>query len=74
MLLMIADKGPYLVTKGGMQFAGPFQALRLQHLLNHHLDINMLKSDRIIPNDWLAPYVSQQWYLMLRLDQGLDKG
>jgi hypothetical protein len=73
-MLLIADDEPFLVTKEGKGFAGPFQALRLQHLVNHHLDIDMLKCDRIVPLDWLAPLVSQQWYHMLRLDQGLDRG
>ncbi|PNF30590.1 hypothetical protein B7P43_G06130 [Cryptotermes secundus] len=68
------DEEPFLVTREGKRFAGPFEALRLQHLVNHHLDIDMLKCDRIVPQDWLAPLVSQQWYRMLRLDQGLDRG
>lgn len=68
------DEEPFLASREGKRFAGPFRALRFQHLVNHHLDIDMLKSDRIVPQDWLAPSVSQQWYHMLRVDQGLDRG
>jgi hypothetical protein len=74
MVLLISDKRPFLTTKEGKRYAGPFKALRVQHLANHHLDIDMLKCERIIPQDWLTPFVSQQWYHMLRFDQGLDKG
>jgi hypothetical protein len=55
-------------------YAEPFQALRFQHLVNHHLDIEMLKSDRIVPDEWIDPVVNRQWYHMLRIDQGLDRG
>ncbi|PSN37223.1 Protein germ cell-less [Blattella germanica] len=65
---------PFLNTRDGKNFAGPFRALRFQHLVNHHLDIDMLKSDNIVPMEWLAPKVSRQWYHMLRVDQGLDRG
>jgi hypothetical protein len=71
---LIADEEPFLVSKEGKCFAGPFQALKFQHLVNHHLDIDMIKSDRIVPSDWLCLPLSQQWYHMLRVDQGLDRG
>jgi BTB/POZ domain-containing protein 13 len=66
------DEEPFLLTREGKRFAGPFQALRLQHLMNYHLDIDKLKCDRIVPQDWLAPFVSQQWDHMYRLNLGLD--
>lgn len=71
---LIADEEPFLVSNEGISFAGPFQALRFKHLVNHHLDIDMIKCDRIMPAEWLSPPLSQQWYHMLRVDQGLDRG
>ncbi|XP_044735729.1 protein germ cell-less [Chrysoperla carnea] len=68
------DKTPFLLTKQGKPFAKAFQALRLQHILMHHLDIEMLQKDNIIPNEWINPTVLHQWHSMLRIDQSLDKG
>lgn len=62
------------MTKQGKPFAKAFQALRLQHILMHHLDIEMLQKDNIIPNEWINPTVLHQWHSMLRIDQSLDKG
>ncbi|KAJ9578457.1 hypothetical protein L9F63_005327, partial [Diploptera punctata] len=68
------DDEPFLLSHEGRIYSGAFRALRFQHLVNHHLDIEMLKTDRIVPFEWLSPAVSQQWYHMLRIDQGLDRG
>ncbi|KAJ4451919.1 hypothetical protein ANN_03397 [Periplaneta americana] len=66
------DEEPFLLTREGRTFIGPFKALRYNHLINHHLDVEMLKTDRIVPAEWLTPAVSDQWYHMLRVDQDVE--
>ena len=34
----------------------------------------MLLTDRIIPKEWMYPTFLNQWQLLLRSDQGIDKG
>jgi BTB/POZ domain-containing protein 13 len=52
------DEEPLLLTREGKRFAGPFHALMLRYRLDdHQLVIQMLKWDRIVPQDWLAPFV-----------------
>lgn len=65
---------PFLLTPDGKPYAGAFKALRLEHIIMHHLDIETIQKDNIIPEDWINPAVLQQWYSMLRIDQSLDKG
>lgn len=64
----------FLDTNRGRQYTPAFQSLRLQHLVNHHLDIEMIETDNILPTDWLLPIFKSQWYRMMRVDQGVDKG
>ncbi|XP_055535163.1 protein germ cell-less [Wyeomyia smithii] len=65
---------PFLSTVKGKPFEKSFRALRLHNLLNHHVDIKVLKQDNIIPWDWLNEPLFQQWNSMLLIDQSLDKG
>ncbi|XP_058463252.1 protein germ cell-less [Malaya genurostris] len=64
----------FLNTPKGRPFEKCFQALRLHNLLNHHVDIKVLKQDNIIPSEWLNEPLFQQWNSMLLIDQSLDKG
>lgn len=52
----------------------PFKALRLQHIVNHKVDLHSLLEDRIIPSYWLNVPVLMQWNSMLQIDQSIDKG
>lgn len=64
----------FLNTPKGLPFERCFRALRLHNLLNHHVDIRVLKQDNIIPLDWMNEPLFQQWNSMLLVDQSLDKG
>ncbi|XP_058832194.1 protein germ cell-less-like [Topomyia yanbarensis] len=64
----------FLDTPKGRPFVKCFRALRLHNLLNHHVDIKVLKQDNIIPSEWLNEPLFQQWNSMLLIDQSLDKG
>ncbi|XP_071440025.1 protein germ cell-less [Hetaerina americana] len=58
----------------GGAYKKAFGKLRLPHLVNHHIDLEVIHSDNIVPSRWLGPVIEQQWYKMLRIDQGVDKG
>ncbi|XP_071536437.1 protein germ cell-less [Panulirus ornatus] len=64
----------YFLEEEGKEFSLVFSALRLIYLIYHHLDVEMLYSDRILPPSWLTPASMHQWYNMLRIDQGKDRG
>ncbi|XP_053679747.1 protein germ cell-less [Anopheles nili] len=64
---------PFLNTPEGSRFERVFRALRLRNLLNHHVDIRILRHDNIIPVDWLYKPLMHQWNSVLTIDQSLDK-
>uniref|UniRef100_A0A182QA53 BTB domain-containing protein n=1 Tax=Anopheles farauti TaxID=69004 RepID=A0A182QA53_9DIPT len=64
---------PFLATREGAPFERVFRALRLRNLLNHHVDIRILRQDNIIPEQWLHKPLMQQWNSVLTIDQSLDK-
>ncbi|XP_065075702.1 protein germ cell-less [Ochlerotatus camptorhynchus] len=64
----------FLNTPKGRQFEKCFRALRLHNLLNHHVDIRVLKQDNIVSVEWMYEPLFQQWTSMLLIDQSLDKG
>ncbi|XP_046392711.1 protein germ cell-less isoform X2 [Ischnura elegans] len=64
----------FLDSSAGELYRKAFGKLRLPHLVNHHIDLEVIHSDNIIPSRWLGPVIEQQWYQMLRIDQGVDKG
>ena len=39
----------FLDTRDGQPYVEVFKSLRLNHLVNHHMDMEMLLTDRIIP-------------------------
>lgn len=65
---------PFLDTETGRNFLRPFQALRVQNLLMHHIDVKVIRQDNIIPPSWLHAPLLQQWTHILQVDQGIDKG
>ena len=71
---MEKDKRFFLETEQGHPYANVFKALRLNHLVNHHMDMDMLLKDRIIPKKWMSKIYQRQWLMLLRVDQGLDRG
>ena len=64
----------FLETLEGQPYVTVFKKLRLNHLVNHHMDMEMLLTDRILPKKWMYPVYQRQWQLLLRTDQGIDRG
>jgi len=55
-------------------FLSVFRNIRLPHLINHHMDVEMLVSDKIVPDSWMSSTYYARWMTLLRLDCGIDKG
>ncbi|CAB4065808.1 BTBD13 [Lepeophtheirus salmonis] len=51
----------FLNLETGSSYAPLFRALRLPYLVNHHLDLEMLLSDGIVPMEWVYPMIVSQW-------------
>lgn len=64
----------YLNSEEGEKYVCIFRSLRLQHLVMHHLDVEQIETDRIIPTSWFQPIFRDHWFRMLRVNQGVDKG
>jgi hypothetical protein len=47
-----------------------FRNIRLPHLVNHHMDVEILVSDRIIPNSWMTSIYYTRWMTLLRCLKG----
>lgn len=71
---MRKTEAPYLETEAGRTFLRPFQVLRVQNLLMHHIDVTVIRKDNIIPPSWLNGPLLQQWTHILQVDQNIDKG
>lgn len=65
---------PFLQTRIGQRFVKPFLKLRMQHLINHPVDIKLILEDNIIPNDWLYLPFMVQWNALIKIDNCLDSG
>lgn len=65
---------PFLQTRAGQQFMKPFHKLRIQHLINHPVDIKLILEDNIIPKDWLYLPFMIQWNSLIKIDNSLDSG
>lgn len=68
------DKTPFLETTEGLPYIRVFKLLRLQHLFNHHIDMEFLEKDHLVPPSWMTAPLHQQWCSMLRIDQSIDNG
>lgn len=64
----------FLLSEAGKPFEAAFRGLRLSSLIGHPNDVDMIQGDRIIPHSSLLPVFREQWFKMLRTDQGVDKG
>ncbi|KAK9718082.1 BTB/POZ domain [Popillia japonica] len=52
---------PFLLTEEGQTFVCVFQNLRLQHLISHHMDVELLLKDNVLPRGWIHNVVLKQW-------------
>lgn len=68
------DKTPFLLTEDGQRFVPAFQGLRLQNLLSHHVDVELILRDNIIPKSWIHSVILHQWKVTLRVNQNEEKG
>ena len=64
----------FLETPAAAPFLPVFRNIRLPHLVNHHMDVEMLVADRIIPAAWMASIYYTRWMTLLRIDSGKDIG
>lgn len=64
----------FLHTPIGKQYMRPFSKLRLQHLINHPVDIKTILEDNIIPQEWLYLPSLNQWNSLIKIDNGIDSG
>lgn len=70
----LKSQTPFLQTSIGQRFVKPFLKLRLQHLINHPVDIKLILEDNIIPKDWLYLPFMVQWNSLIKIDNCLDSG
>ena len=63
----------FLDTPEAAPFLSVFRNIRLPHLINHHMDVEMLVSDKIVPDSWMSSTYYARWMTLLRLDCGIDK-
>jgi len=64
----------FLEQEDAQPYLPVFRNIRLPHLINHHMDVAMLVSDRIVPDSWMSSTYYARWMTLLRLDSGIDKG
>lgn len=70
----LKSQTPFLQTRCGQRFVKPFLKLRMQHLINHPVDIKLILEDNIIPKDWLYLPFMVQWNSLIKIDNCLDSG
>ncbi|KAL0270006.1 UNVERIFIED_CONTAM: hypothetical protein PYX00_007557 [Menopon gallinae] len=64
----------FLLTEEGKKYAPPFKALRFQHLINLLDDMNRIRSDHIVPDEWMRDAIITAWSSLLKFDHGVDRG
>lgn len=69
-----ADKMAYLNTPEGRKIEKAFRVLRIQHLLNHHMDLKLVLDDNIIPKEWFQHHLLSHWNAILKIDHTLEAG
>ena len=70
----LPSSSPFLDGEEGRPYAPAFSSLRLRHLVNHHMDMEMLLQDGIVPDRWLHPVYRAHWRTLLRVDQVIEGG
>ena len=68
-----SDVDYFLNTPEAEPYLSVFRNIRLPHLINHHMDVEMLVSDKIVPESWMSSTYYTRWMTLLRLDCGIDK-
>ena len=63
----------FLDTDEAKQFLAVFRNIRLPHLINHHMNVEMLVSDKIVPESRMSSTYYARWMTLLRLDCGIDR-
>lgn len=51
-----------------------FKGLRLHNLISHHMDVEIIMRDNIIPKNWIFSVIVRQWVVTLRVNQNEEKG
>lgn len=62
----------FLESDEGRAFVPAFRSIRLHHVINDLRSVQLLDSDRIIPQDWLLPLYKKQWASLLLMSQNRD--
>lgn len=70
----LSTRTPFLHTPVGKAYLKPFSKLRLQHLVNHPIDIKTILEDNIMPQEWLFVPSMNQWHSLIKIDNCLDSG
>lgn len=68
------DSCPFLLTEEGLNYIEPFNALRLEYLICHHMDMKFVFGDNIIPKKWLFYHVQYHWNTILKIDHSPEPG
>jgi len=64
----------FLDSDKAKPYLAVFRNIRVAHMINHHLDLEILVSDRLIPDSWLSSVYYTRWMSLLRIDSGVDRG
>ncbi|XP_075216957.1 germ cell-less [Lycorma delicatula] len=64
----------FLLTREGIEFQKAFQGLRLDKLIVHHEDLDVILEDRILPESWLYPTLISLWTSVLDFYKNIDNG
>jgi len=70
----VLNKEAFLDTDPAKPYQDVFRAMRIEHMMMHHLDMEILFSDRLLPTSWLNPGIYRRWMTTLRIDSGVDRG
>ncbi|NXT76762.1 GMCL1 protein, partial [Zapornia atra] len=64
----------FLESEQGKAFVTVFTHLRLQYIISDLESARIIERDSLIPSEWLSSVYKQQWFAMLRAEQGSDIG
>lgn len=62
------------MTEEGRKYIHVFRVLRIQHMISHTMDVELLLRDNIVPRSWLDRVVLQGWKCTLKINQNEEKG
>ncbi|KAM9266367.1 germ cell-less protein-like 1 [Morus bassanus] len=70
----VEDDIAFLESAQGSAFLSVFTHLRLQYITSDLASARIIERDSLIPSEWLCSVYKQQWFAMLRAEQGNDIG